>query len=235
MTDVLSLSLQASQCFSFVLLTFIWSNFLLFLLVFRFREIAVFPHALIRNVLLCVFKSISWPRKSGCLKMPSPPCCLLTKGNEHLEHYIFSLLSWMGRGTVGRNRCCKPEYTAPWPLGVSCNVRGLPLACWARASLPEPHSRKHRLKNTGLPVLQMVDKPTFISHLLMADESTGEDWDGSVTWVIDLLLTYSWASVYGCHQTHYLQGIRVLGWICHLVSHGVQSPVSFLPRTLFCF
>lgn len=25
----------------------------------------------------------------------------------------------------------------------------------------------------------------------MADESTGEDWDGGVTWVIDLLLIYS--------------------------------------------
>lgn len=147
-TDVLSLSLQASQCFSFVLLTFIWSNFLLFLLAFRFREIAVFPHALIRNVLLCVFKRISWPRKSGCLKMPSPPCCLLTKGNEHLEHYIFSLLSWMGRGSVGRNRCCKPEYTAPDPWGF-------PAMCgdYHWPAEPVPPCLNPIQGNTGLKVL----------------------------------------------------------------------------------
>ena len=146
---MLSLSLQGSEYFSFVLLTFIWSNFLL-LLAFWFREIAIPappPPRPSSGMFCCMcLNKISWPRKSGCLRMPFPLCCILTKGNEHLEHYLLSLLSWMGRGARGRSRCCKPECTAPWSLGVSCDELGLPVACWAHVSLPEPHSRKHRLK-----------------------------------------------------------------------------------------
>lgn len=80
--------------------------------------------------------------------MPYPPCCLLTKGNEHLEHYIFSLLRWMGRGTVGRSRFCKPEYTAPHPWGF-------PAMCWDYHWPAEPVSPclNPIQENTGLKVV----------------------------------------------------------------------------------
>lgn len=67
---------------------------------------------------VCLNK-ISWPRKSGCLRMPFSPCCILTKGSEHLENYLSSLLSCTARGTSGSSRRYKPEYTAqlPRPLG----------------------------------------------------------------------------------------------------------------------
>lgn len=82
---------------------------------------------------VCLNK-ISWPRKSGCLRMPFSPCCTLTKGSEHLENYLSSPLSWMRRGTSGRSRCCKSEYSAqlPWLPGLSCNepdYHGLPSPC----------------------------------------------------------------------------------------------------------
>lgn len=51
--------------------------------------------------------------------MPFSPCCILTKGSEHLENYLSSLLSCTARGTSGSSRRYKPEYTAqlPRPLG----------------------------------------------------------------------------------------------------------------------
>lgn len=92
------------------------------------------------------------------------------KGSEHLENYSLSLLSWMGRGTSGRSRCCKPEYTAqlPQPLGVSCDELGLPVAY---PCLPALNPIQ---ENTDLPYW-------FVVTLLMVDESCkseGEDCDG---------------------------------------------------------
>lgn len=72
----------------------------------------------------------------------------------------------------------------------------------------------------------MVDKPTFIQPSFDLMKVQGEDWDGGVTWVIDLLLIYSWASVYGCNKTHYLQGIRVLEIGFATSSLMVSNPLS---------
>lgn len=137
-----SVFLYSLWVFPFVLLTFHWFYWLSFqlllllllLLAFWLRKIAVFfpPSS---GMFCCVcLKKISWPRKSGCLRMPFSPCCILTKGREHLENYLFSLLSWKRRGMSRRSRDCKAEHPMPQPLGLSHDELGLPVSC--RAHVP---------------------------------------------------------------------------------------------------
>lgn len=132
-----------------------------------------------------------------------------------------SLLSWLGRGTSGRSRCCKPESTAqlrqPW--GVSCDELGLPMAC------------------PCLPALNPIQENTDLSSwfavtlLVVADscKSAGEDCDGSCHLSHTVTVKATVQPVYSDHQTH-LQGTRARGWICLFVSHGVWSPLPFHPN-----
>lgn len=108
-----SVSLCKPECFSFVLLTFILSSFLLLLLLlllflaFWVKEIAIF-FFLTSSGMFCYvcLNKISWPRKSGCLQMPSHSAVYL-KRQCTPRKLLSSLLSWMGRGMSGRSKCCK--------------------------------------------------------------------------------------------------------------------------------